>query len=69
MRGEPVYVDDLLEAINGMPLLLLWGDSDPWMVPDRVSDTCERAGMRRVVIEMCGPCHVFQDTEYEIGQN
>ncbi|GAX81269.1 hypothetical protein CEUSTIGMA_g8701.t1 [Chlamydomonas eustigma] len=35
MRGEPVYVDDLLAAIQGMPLLLLWGDSDPWMVPDR----------------------------------
>lgn len=40
MTGPPVTVNALLEQISGraakMPLLLLWGDLDPWIVPARV---------------------------------
>ena len=34
---RPVYIDDLLSRLDKLPLLLLWGDSDPWVVPARVS--------------------------------
>ena len=37
MQAEPVYVDELLRnLVPGAPLLLLWGEADPWIVPSRV---------------------------------
>ena len=37
MQAEPVYVDELLRNLApGAPLLLLWGEADPWIVPSRV---------------------------------
>ncbi len=38
-KGQSVTVNSLLEQIKGqsdMPLLLLWGDKDPWITPKRV---------------------------------
>jgi hypothetical protein len=37
MQGPPSYVDDLLRDFSA-PVLLLWGDKDPWVVPARVSE-------------------------------
>ncbi len=34
--APPVYVNDLLARLR-VPLLLLWGDRDPWVTPARVS--------------------------------
>ena len=35
--GQPVYVDELIERLpQGSPLMLLWGENDPWIVPERV---------------------------------
>ena len=31
-NGPPVFMDDLLETLK-VPLLLLWGDKDPWIRP------------------------------------
>ena len=31
-NGPPVFVDDLLQTVK-VPLLLLWGDKDPWIRP------------------------------------
>lgn len=31
-NGPPVFVDDLLETLK-VPLLLLWGEKDPWIRP------------------------------------
>lgn len=31
-NGPPVYVDDLLSSLE-VPLLLLWGEKDPWIRP------------------------------------
>ncbi|EFJ51431.1 hypothetical protein VOLCADRAFT_103462 [Volvox carteri f. nagariensis] len=36
-RGPPRYVDDLLEQLGGVPLLLLWGDKDPWITPAKAT--------------------------------
>ncbi|KAG1657437.1 hypothetical protein FOA52_011717 [Chlamydomonas sp. UWO 241] len=33
-QGKPKYVDDMLEGFT-MPLLLLYGELDPWVVPQR----------------------------------
>ncbi|KAG2449473.1 hypothetical protein HYH02_005618 [Chlamydomonas schloesseri] len=33
-RGPPRYVDGLLQRLQ-VPLLLLWGDKDPWITPAR----------------------------------
>ena len=31
-NGPPVFMDDLLQTLK-VPLLLLWGDKDPWIRP------------------------------------
>jgi len=31
--GPQVYVDDLLQDLNGIPLMLCWGENDPWIRP------------------------------------
>ncbi|GLC33646.1 hypothetical protein PLESTB_000099400 [Pleodorina starrii] len=35
-RGPPRYVDGLLQQLR-VPLLLLWGDKDPWITPARAA--------------------------------
>ncbi|GLI59726.1 hypothetical protein VaNZ11_001672 [Volvox africanus] len=35
-KGPPRYVDELLERLK-VPLLLLWGDKDPWITPARAA--------------------------------
>jgi pimeloyl-ACP methyl ester carboxylesterase len=44
-NGPAVYMDDLLESLS-MPLLLLWGEKDPWIRPqaaDRIQSLYPRA--------------------------
>ena len=31
-NGPPVFMDDLLKTLK-LPLLLLWGEKDPWIRP------------------------------------
>jgi pimeloyl-ACP methyl ester carboxylesterase len=42
-NGPPVFIDDLLETLK-VPLLLLWGDKDPWIRP-QVQDTGFQGGV------------------------
>jgi len=54
-NGPPLYVDDLLETLT-VPLLLLWGEQDPWIRPaaaDRIQSLYPQA--RRVSIN-AGHC-------------
>ena len=38
-NGPPVFMDDLLKTLK-VPLLLLWGDKDPWIRPQvRATDS------------------------------
>ncbi len=39
-RGPSVTVDSLLKRIS-IPVLLLWGDLDPWIVPSRAAKILE----------------------------
>ena len=39
MQADPIYVDDLVARLPlSFPMLLLWGEDDPWIVPERVSN-------------------------------
>lgn len=46
--APPVYVNDLLARLQ-VPLLLLWGDRDPWVTPARVS----RLVLQRALLRAC----------------
>jgi len=59
--GPAVYVDDLLARLQDMPLLLAWGESDPWIRPqaaDRIQALYPQS--RRVSID-AGHCPHDED--------
>jgi pimeloyl-ACP methyl ester carboxylesterase len=39
-NGPPKFIDDLLEGLGSLPLLLLWGEQDPWIRP-RAADAIQ----------------------------
>ena len=47
-NGPPVFMDDLLKTLK-VPLLLLWGEKDPWIRP-KVSTDSVRA---KILILFC----------------
>ena len=56
---EPTYVDDLLAplAARSAPLLLLWGQADPWVVPARANKIKELYPQSTLVfLENSGHC-------------
>jgi pimeloyl-ACP methyl ester carboxylesterase len=53
--GPPVYVDDLLEQVEA-PILLCWGEFDPWIRPEAADKILKlKPGAIRVSIE-AGHC-------------
>ena len=53
-NGPPVFMDDLLKTLK-VPLLLLWGEKDPWIRP-KVSTESVRAKILIFLYLSFSPC-------------
>ena len=69
-NGPPVYVDDLLETLT-VPLLLLWGEQDPWIRPaaaDRIQSLYPQAKRVSVNAGHCAHDEAPKETNAAIAE-